>query len=274
MVTYAGGALSLSPVRLTRGESLKINEKHTMIGTPAGLDFYTMTCKNGQHQDRRSHHAGAVIEIFELSGGELGLCSCASGHCLEAVVDRLRALAVLVPHFLPKQKYRPKPAASPYSLHFATERVEELAPFCATVSSSRDLLTPSRLPEHFLCFLVTWDEKKALAVVKHDMSAGALRLIELSHACGGRAMELQIWLMVVCQSTNAIGLEASRVSDEQSTWDPMARQCQSSAVDLGDDWRQTRWIAGIPLQKLKRSTLSGRCAAVSSKRAFQAARPG
>ena len=225
-----------------------------MIGTPAGLDFYTMTCKNGQHQDRRSHHAEAVIEIFELSGGELGLCSCASGHCPEAVADRLRALSALVPHFLPKPKYRPKPAASPYSHHFATERVEELAPFCSMVSSSRDLLTPSRLLEHFLCFFVTWDEKKAPAVVAHDMSAGALRLIELSHACGGRAMEMQIWLMVVCQSTNMIGLEAPQVSNEQRIWETMARHCLSSAVDLRDDWRQTSWIVAIPLLNLKPST--------------------
>ena len=53
------------------------------------------------------------------------------------------------------------PAASSYSHHVATERVEESSPICTAASSDKALPTPSRLSEHFPYLLVTWDEEQS-----------------------------------------------------------------------------------------------------------------
>ena len=80
---------------------------------------------------------------------------------------------------------------------------EEFTPFCAATSSNRALPTPSCLSERYLYHSVTWHKNKGQADDAHDTSTDTLGWI-MSHAYGGRALELQklFWRSRISLSQN------------------------------------------------------------------------
>ena len=72
--------------------------------------------------------------------------------------------------------------------HAATERVQEFSPFGAAASSNGALPTPSRLSEHFLYCLVTWNKNMNIADNAHNTSPVTLGRIII------RVVSITWWL--------------------------------------------------------------------------------